>query len=358
MKSVRRGRFAAALLAAMLASTTLPVAPVSADTTYMPTPWNGKKVYLSPSSQTANVGCDGYNESTGARVIAARAKDYLYARGYAVRVGSGTASQNIASSNAWLSNVHIPIHSNAGTSDCTAPFTASNGGTWTMYEPGNAASSNLAQRILDAMRAYSPGTTDLKGTDIELSGMTLGELRQTNMTSGYVEAAFHTYRPDVDWLRDASSVGSRIGIGIDNYFGNPRCPPTCPQRADTATTEAAPAPVTAVAYEAIDAVESGPLRERVEATLAGGGGWPFSSTTADTLISSMIDDRGVATLNLRSTLVAVPNLTTSAGTAAMLTALKDAVFVDASIASVNFLVEGSCVQFWEPLGGPCQLIGR
>lgn len=37
--------------------------------------WNGKKVYLSPSSQSANVGCDGYNEKDGARAIAAKVKD-------------------------------------------------------------------------------------------------------------------------------------------------------------------------------------------------------------------------------------------------------------------------------------------
>lgn len=356
MKSRRPSPSAAALLLAILLGVTVPVAPVSADTIYMPTQWNGRKVYLSPSSQTANVGCDGYNESTGARVIASRAKDYLYGRGYAVRIGSGTSSQNIASSNAWGSNIHVPVHSNAGTSDCTAPFNATNGGTWTMYEPGNTASSNLAQRILDAMRGYSPGTTDLKGTDVELSGMTLGELRQTNITSGYVEAAFHTYRPDVDWLRNASSVGGRIGVGIDNYFGNPRCPPLCPQRVESLIPAEAPAP--AAAYEPVHPVASAPLRQRLEATLAGQGGWPFSSATADALLDASIDDRGVATINLRSSFVAVPNVSTSAGTAAMLTAFKDAVFVDPSVTSINFLVDGSCVQFWEPLGGSCQLIGR
>lgn len=105
---------------------------------------------------------------------------------------------NVTSSNAWGSTVHIPIHSNAGTSDCTSPYNYANGGSWLMYKPGSTSGSNLSQRILDQLKGSSPGTTDLKNTDEVLFGGPLHELRATNMPSAYVEAAFHTFRPDVD----------------------------------------------------------------------------------------------------------------------------------------------------------------
>lgn len=81
------------LVAALLVATAMlgyGAGAATADSTWVPPPgsWNTKKVYFSPSSQTGNIGCGSYVESVGAQAIATKVKDYLYARGFAVRIGS------------------------------------------------------------------------------------------------------------------------------------------------------------------------------------------------------------------------------------------------------------------------------
>lgn len=54
--------------------------------THYPANPNGYRIYLSPSSQTGNIGCDGYNEATFARRTAERmtlqSSSGFLARGY------------------------------------------------------------------------------------------------------------------------------------------------------------------------------------------------------------------------------------------------------------------------------------
>ena len=47
------------------------------------------------------------------------------------------------------------------------------------------------------------------------------------MPAAYVEAAYHAFRPDVDWLRGSANDGGKIAQGIDNCFGSPRCGVNC-----------------------------------------------------------------------------------------------------------------------------------
>lgn len=210
---------------AMLAAT---AGSASADLTYTPSSPNGQKVYLSRACHDrgtgachTNTGCDNYSENAGSSAITSSALSAnggaggLLDRGYTVRIGTGLTSANIASSNSWKATMHIPVHSNAGTFNCTAPFTASRGGTMTMWYSTNG--SQLAQQLLNTIGPASPGTNEqiVRRTD-------LGELTQTNGVAGYIEAAYHTYRPDVDWLRSPSTWTWRIGYGIDMCRGYPR----------------------------------------------------------------------------------------------------------------------------------------
>lgn len=196
-----------------------------ASTTYHPPwgTWNGIKVYLSPAHHVPdNVGCDNYQESAGARDIALKVKDTLVSYGYQVRIGSGNPIDNTNDSNAWGSTVHIPIHSNAGPWDCNGQD-SSRGGTWLIY--ADTPGYDLGVEILSAVGPYSPGTWDRICSDTSgCTSFTLHELRATNMPAAYVEAAFHTYGPDKNWLLQTTAVGTRIAVGIDKYFGSPRCP--------------------------------------------------------------------------------------------------------------------------------------
>lgn len=353
------------IIAVMLTSMMILHAPVvyaAGGTTYTPSPTHWTRVYLSPAKHSPeNYGCDNYAESPGARAIALAAKDYLYARGYVVRVGDGDFQENTSDSNAWSPHVHIPIHSNARTTwDCGGSNPKS-GGSWLMWETGSSADQNLSNYILPQLSSASPGTDDRGGTDEALSGKQLHELRATNVPAAYVEAAFHTYGPDEDWLRLASTVGSKIGAGIDNYFGNPRCGVNryCPQRMPFATTrytlahmqlqqadsqavalsaEGRPFPDLQVALEQI-------LRGPSEDEGARGTESWFSSRTANTLRSATIAPDGTVVIDVTNWPQLIPNAATSAGSALLFSELNRVIFRFPNVNAVLYQLDGSCEAF-------------
>lgn len=209
-------------------------APARADTndTLGSDTWNGKKVYLSPALHTPdNEGCDGFLESANARETALATATELQDRGYAVRVGTGDFSANTDDSNAWGADAHIPIHSNGGVEDCESPFNPANGGTLVMFHPNRSASQALANQIESAMDSKSPGTNDRTCPDWCSQFDSLHEVRASSGIPAYVEVAYHTYRPDVDWMRGEERPARAIARGIDRYFGYPRScgQPPCPE---------------------------------------------------------------------------------------------------------------------------------
>lgn len=185
---------------------------------------NGYKIYLSPAEHFGqNIGCDGYVEDENAQALALEAAVGngwdLLARGYSVRVGTGTYVQNTSSSNSWGADYHIPMHSNAGTWDCTPPYDLNHGasGTYLMYYPGDTDGSGLSDELVYTIGSASPGM----GFDRKESNTVFYELNSTNASAAYLESAFHTFQPDVDWLEDYSSWSWRVGWAVDRYLGYP-----------------------------------------------------------------------------------------------------------------------------------------
>jgi hypothetical protein len=162
------------------------------------------------------------------------------------------------------------------------------------------------------MKASSPGTWDLKDTDEALAGFALYELRNTNMPGAYVEAAFHTYRPDVDWLRITGTVGNKIGVGIDNYFGNPRCPPSCPSGLEWLTIESTMAPASRYQADSAGATRSPSIEAAILRALSGlEPGSAFSGTSGQ-LNTVMVTPDGVAIVDLKDIFSDVASASTTA----------------------------------------------
>ena len=196
---------------------------VNADAIYYGT--NGKKIYLSPADHGGgNIGCDGYVEDHEAERLAIQAAvgsgEDLLQRGYTVRIGGGTMFDNIANSNAWGSDYHIPMHSNAQLTgmNCAAPYDLSYGasGTYLMYKPGNTEGSGLSDELVIRVGDASPGT----GFDRKEARGDLYELNNSNAPAAYLEMAFHTFGADEDWLR-MNNWTWRIGWAVDRYLGYP-----------------------------------------------------------------------------------------------------------------------------------------
>lgn len=221
-----RGVAIVVLLSAMLIVSW--VGRAQADTEYLPQYWNGKKVYLSVACHDGNdgtpggpcinnPGCANYWENTGSNKIANAAINgdgagrNLLERFYFVRKGRGTYNQNVAHSNRWGADVHVPLHTNAKSETC-ANHDASTHGTWALYR--GAGDERCARILQRKVGADSPGTNDSTKFRDDLA-----ELSNPNAPTCYLEAEFHTWRRGVDWIRKEHSWTYRIGGTLDQFFG-------------------------------------------------------------------------------------------------------------------------------------------
>jgi hypothetical protein len=209
----------------------VPVSAASADTTYDPPAgtWNGKKIYVSRACHDRsdgipggpcipNHGCQSYNENsesvamTNYTIYGIGIGSNLLERGYKARKGDGTADENISHSNQWGANLHVPLHSNAKTENCTTSTNAGHG-TWGLYVGGN--DEVCANMLVSKVGGLSPGSDDqpvlYPSTYVELTG--------PNAPSCYLEAEFHTWNSGVTWLEDEIDWTYKVGATMDYYFG-------------------------------------------------------------------------------------------------------------------------------------------
>lgn len=164
----------------------------------------GMKIYLSPSAQPANSYATGNtNEQVQCNRIAEAAKTALVRCGFAVKKapeGQGY-KENVAESNAWGADLHIPIHTNAG----------GGAGTVVFVHGGTAKQMQYAKPIYDEVQATSPGTTDY-GVRVN-SG--LYELGYTTATAVYVECEFHDRADLAAWIIEhTTELGEAIARGV------------------------------------------------------------------------------------------------------------------------------------------------
>jgi hypothetical protein len=214
--------------------------------------WNGKKIYLSPArhedaGQRGECGTltenqlafyEAYDAATGnwyrGRYRPASPWRNLRARGYKVRIGTGTLASAIANSNSWGATRHIPIHSNADVADACGRTDASRFGTLGIYRVGSAKGRDLATKLVRVLGVEartagtadrpSPGTHDFTcyNPGQPCTTIDLGELRETNAPAAYMEMEFHTWNTGYEWLFEDWYWAWRFGRAIDLHLGYPR----------------------------------------------------------------------------------------------------------------------------------------
>lgn len=231
-------RYAAVCAAAAIVG--LPLTATAQDEMYFSSTWNGYRVYLSPARHT-DTGARGecnIDENTMGYWVAydAAQGDYyndvsnttsdgrnLTARGYDVKIGTGTIQSAINNSNAWGADLHIVIHSNADMTtgvDCSRT-NASAFGTVGIYRSGSVGGQTLTDAIRNAVGPASPGTNDIIcfNPGDPCTTKDLGELRETTAVASYLESEFHTWNIGADWLWAQLWWRWRIGVGVDQYLG-------------------------------------------------------------------------------------------------------------------------------------------
>lgn len=171
----------------------------------------GKKIYLSPSNQDGNTYKVGNtNEMEQCNRIAAAAKTALERCGFTVKKAPQGQSMytTVAESNAWSSDLHLCIHTNAFNGSVT-------GGTMVMIHDMGTKNKNAGSAILNSVAPITPGS--------DYALMTSPGLYELNSTKGlavYCECEFHDTVTGATFIvNNTSKIGEAIAKGICNYFG-------------------------------------------------------------------------------------------------------------------------------------------
>lgn len=165
------------------------------------------KVYLSPSSQTENVGVNDYGtEAYRMQQLSDKVKTKLTNKGHSVYGSDNSLSltKRIAASNEAKVACHVALHSNAG------------GGTgpevW--YYSTSSKGKRLAENILAEIVEVDNCPTS-RGVKASTS---YAELKNTSAPSVIVEVAFHDNANDAAWIiNNMDAIAQAIADGIDSF---------------------------------------------------------------------------------------------------------------------------------------------
>jgi N-acetylmuramoyl-L-alanine amidase len=168
-----------------------------------------KKIYTSPSSQPENTYAVGNtNEQEQCRKIGAALDKALDRCGFDSKVGlTGTMYTRVAESNAWGSDLHMPLHTN-GYNGTVAGLRI------LVYKKGGEA-EQIAKAIMDTLAPITPGKSD--GIS-EYPG--LYEIKNSNAICVYIEVGFHDNPEEAQWIIDhTQDIAEAICKGLCNHYG-------------------------------------------------------------------------------------------------------------------------------------------
>lgn len=166
------------------------------------------KIYLSPSSQDKNIyAAKNTNEEVQCNRIAEFARIALLRCGLEAKKAPQGQSMydNVAESNAWGADLHIPVHTNAGGGD----------GTLVMVLSKTAERMKYAQPIYNALAAVSPGKDDgIRAVS------NLYEINRSRCICVYVECEFHDDPALAEWIvANAKALGEALAKGVCDAAG-------------------------------------------------------------------------------------------------------------------------------------------
>lgn len=169
------------------------------------------KIALSPSNQPDNMYAgQNVSEKTMCTRFAEAARGYLQAAGHQVNLlTSSSLSSRFSASNAWGSDLHVPIHTNAG-----------GGKGVEILVSGSGAADAFARSVAAELAAVIPSRTN-RGLKIKRpSDAGGGEIYGVRAPVVYIEAEFHDNPTYAAWLvANPDAVGKAIADGIIKAAG-------------------------------------------------------------------------------------------------------------------------------------------
>lgn len=168
-----------------------------------------EKIYISPSSQPANVYAVGdTNEQEQCRKIAAALEGELARCGFEAKAGlTGTMYTRTAESNAFGAALHLPIHTNG--------FNGTVAGLRIMVFKKGGEAEQIAKAIMDTLAPITPGASD--GIS-EYPG--LYEIKNSKAICVYIEVGFHDNPEEAQWIIDhTQDIAAAICKGLCSHYG-------------------------------------------------------------------------------------------------------------------------------------------
>lgn len=179
-----------------------------------------KKIFISPSNQTANKYAYGNtNEAAQCERIGKAVQNALIRCGFQTKLEQYDTMQNrVLHSDQWGADMHMAIHTNA-----TAQHTA--GGTQVFFYAFNGYGNVACQKVFDQLKDITPG----KNAEVCRQYSALYEVNKPRATSVYIEVEFHDVPAYAQWIIEhTETIAEAITKGVCNYYNVSYVPPKEP----------------------------------------------------------------------------------------------------------------------------------
>lgn len=168
-----------------------------------------KKIYLSPSDQTANKYAYGNTtEAIQCRKIADACEVALKRCGFEVKNNKTDSMEDrCRESNNWGADLHVPIHTNA--------FNKSVTGTRLFCYDEDGEGYKACEAVFNVLAPFTVGTSE----NVK-EYPSLYECRVPKAPTVYIEVDFHDVAAVAKWIiENVEEIGEKIAEGICNYYG-------------------------------------------------------------------------------------------------------------------------------------------
>ena len=168
-----------------------------------------KKIYLSPSDQTANKYAYGdTNEAVQCRRIADALEKALKRCGFAVKNNKTDSMQaRVRESNDWGADLHVPLHTNA--------YNGKVSGTRIFTYDKSGKGYKCAKKVFRFLAPVTPGASESISVYDDLY-----EVKYTAAPCVYIESEFHDVAIVAKWIIEhVEDIAEAICKGICDYFG-------------------------------------------------------------------------------------------------------------------------------------------
>ncbi len=192
------------------------------------------KIYLSPSTQEANLYVNGGTEEFYMNQIADAMEPFLVSNGirFTRNTPQMTAASSIRQSKQDYYDFYLALHSNAAPEGRYGEIQ----GTDVYYYPTSTNGRRAAEIIANNLKEIYPNPSLVR----TVSTTRLGEVRQPTPPSVLIEFAYHDNVEDATWIKNnINAIAQNVVKSLTEYFDIPFVPAQVPRRAVVATQSTA-----------------------------------------------------------------------------------------------------------------------